>query len=252
MTKQAEASIYPSNAIDIIESGPLKGPFFYCLYVAARWDGVEWLPGWLERPAPRLERKELTPLEETLVSIASPVAETLGFDLVRVRVTGSGEQTVQVMAERPDKTMSAEDCARLSRALSPVLEEADPIAGAYVLEVSSPGIDRPLTRFSDFEDWQGYEAKIEIDRLIEGRKRFRGVLAGTDENNVCIDMDGEDQTALIPYDWVVTAKLVLSDQLMRESLAAAKAEQKAGLLQQPPEEKEEITDFSEMETTHDK
>lgn len=155
-----------------------------------------------------------------------PIVRSEGFDLVRVRLTGRQSLTLQVMAERPDKTMSAEDCAALSRALSPALEEADPISGAYTLEVSSPGIDRPLPRLRDFEDWQGYEAKIELDRMIEGRKRFQGVLAGVDGDNVCLDIAGEDETALIPFAWVKNAKLVLTDELIRESLKAAKAAEK--------------------------
>lgn len=142
--------------------------------------------------------------------------------MVRVRLTGRKELTLQVMAERPDKTMSAEDCAQLSRALSPVLEEADPISGAYRLEVSSPGIDRPLTRLKDFEDWQGYEAKLELDRMVENRKRFAGVLAGVEGDKVCLDIDGEEETALIPFEWIANAKLVLTDALIRESLNAAK------------------------------
>ncbi len=191
----------------------------------------------------------MTPLEDTLVSLISPVVDDEGFELVRVRVTGAKQKTIQVMAERADKTMSAEDCARLSRALSPVLEAADPIEGAYTLEVSSPGIDRPLTRFSDFDDWIGYDAKLELDRLVEGRKRFRGVLAGTDDGNVCIDIEGEDETALVPYDWVMSAKLVLTDQLMRESLAAAKAAEAAA---DPGDQSEDAREnFSEMEKTHD-
>ena len=151
-----------------------------------------------------------------------PVADDEGFDLVRVRVTGAKTLTVQVMAERPDKTMTAEDCARLSRALSPMLEAADPISDAYTLEVSSPGIDRPLTRLSDFEDWDGYAAKIELDRLVEGRKRFRGVLAGVEDGAVAFDIDGEEETAIIPFEWVADAKLVLTDDLIAESLKAAK------------------------------
>ena len=109
-------------------------------------------------------------LEDRLVALIKPVAETAGFDLVRVRVTGGQTKTLQVMAERPDRTMSANDCAKLSRALSPVLEDANPIEGAYNLEVSSPGIDRPLVRLKDFDDWQGWAAKIELNRLVEGQK----------------------------------------------------------------------------------
>ncbi|MBI1364453.1 MAG: ribosome maturation factor RimP [Alphaproteobacteria bacterium] len=165
-------------------------------------------------------------VEDRIAALIEPIVRSEGFDLVRVRLTGRQSLTLQVMAERPDKTMSAEDCAALSRALSPALEEADPISGAYTLEVSSPGIDRPLPRLRDFEDWQGYEAKIELDRMIEGRKRFQGVLAGVDGDNVCLDIAGEDETALIPFAWVKNAKLVLTDELIRESLKAAKAAEK--------------------------
>jgi ribosome maturation factor RimP len=111
--------------------------------------------------------------------------------------------------------MVVEDCARLSRAISEVMDAADPIAGEYVLEVSSPGIDRPLTRPKDFEAWEGFEVKIELDRLAEGRKRFRGVLAGIEGDQVGIDLEGEAETAMIPLAWIVEAKLVLTDELMK-------------------------------------
>ncbi|MHA7871618.1 MAG: ribosome maturation factor RimP, partial [Hyphococcus sp.] len=152
----------------------------------------------------------------------APVAEGAGFDLVRVRVTGSKTKTLQVMAERPDRTMTAEDCAALSRALSPALDAADPIDGHYILEVSSPGIDRPLVRPRDFEDWQGWPAKLELNRLVEGRKRFSGVVAGMDDGKVAFDIDGEEDTALFPLDWIANAKLILTDELIRESLKADK------------------------------
>ncbi|MBB5517523.1 ribosome maturation factor RimP [Amphiplicatus metriothermophilus] len=164
----------------------------------------------------------MQPIEEKIAALIEPVVRDAGFELVRVRVSGKQALTLQVMAERSDKTMSAEDCAALSRALSPVLDEADPIAGAYRLEVSSPGIDRPLTRLKDFEDWQGYEAKIELDRVVEGRRRFRGTLAGVEGENVMLDIEGEEETALIPFAWISAAKLVLTDALIRESLTAAK------------------------------
>ena len=101
--------------------------------------------------------------------------------------------------------------------------QGDPIDGEYNLEVSSPGIDRPLTRLKDFEDWQGYEAKLELDRMVEGRKRFKGVLGGVEEENVLLDVEGEEDTALIPFEWIANARLVLTDELIRESLRAAKA-----------------------------
>lgn len=161
-------------------------------------------------------------LEERIEKLVAPAISAAGFELVRIRMTGKETKTLQIMAEREDHTMSAEDCASLSRALSPILEEADPISGSYRLEISSPGIDRPLVRLKDFHDWQGYEAKIELDRMIEGRKKFKGVLAGLDEENVCIDIEGEEETALIPFAWIHSAKLVLTDELIRESLKAAK------------------------------
>ena len=161
-------------------------------------------------------------LEDRLVALIKPVAETAGFDLVRVRVTGGQTKTLQVMAERPDRTMSANDCAKLSRALSPVLEDANPIEGAYNLEVSSPGIDRPLVRLKDFDDWQGWAAKIELNRLVEGQKRFKGVLAGIDDGKVAFDIEGEDQTALFPHEWIASAQLILTDELIRETMKADK------------------------------
>ena len=157
-----------------------------------------------------------------LFELLNPVVEATGFELVRVRMTGARTKTLQIMAERADLTMSAGDCAKLSRALSVVLEEKDPIEGNYVLEVSSPGIDRPLVRPKDFVAWQGWSAKLELDRLVEGRKRFQGVVAGMDDGKVAFDIDGEDETALFPFDWIVSAKLILTDDLIRESLKAGK------------------------------
>lgn len=161
-------------------------------------------------------------LEERIEKLVGPAIAAAGFELVRVRVTGKETLTLQIMAERPDHTMSAEDCASLSRALSPILEEADPISGSYRLEISSPGIDRPLVRLKDYHDWQGYEAKIELDRMIEGQKKFKGVLAGVEEENIRFDIEGEEETALIPFAWIRSAKLTLTDDLIRESLKAAK------------------------------
>ena len=153
-----------------------------------------------------------------LLELLDPVAEAAGYAIVRLRLMG-GEHVrrLQVMAERQvDGDMNVEDCARLSRAISEIMDAADPIAGEYTLEVSSPGVDRPLTRLKDFVDYEGHEARIELDRLAEGRKRFKGVLAGVeDDGSVGIDLDGEDHTALVPFSWIVEAKLVLTDQLMK-------------------------------------
>ena len=161
-------------------------------------------------------------LEDRLVELLEPTVEAVGFELVRVRITGGQTKTLQIMAERPDRTMSAEDCARLSRALSPVLEEADPIQGQYNLEVSSPGIDRPLVRLKDFDDWQGWPAKLELNRLVEGRKRFKGVVAGVDDGNVAFDIDDEEETALFPFEWIASAQLILTDELIKETMKAEK------------------------------
>jgi ribosome maturation factor RimP len=155
--------------------------------------------------------------DQNLLELLDPVAEAAGYAIVRLRLMG-GEHArrLQIMAERPsDGDMNVEDCARLSRAISEVMDAADPIAGEYTLEVSSPGVDRPLTRLHDFESYQGYEARIELDRLAEGRKRFKGVLAGVDGDNVAIDLEGEAETALAPFAWITDAKLVLTDQLMK-------------------------------------
>jgi len=180
----------------------------------------------LRGPLFRYQRSEkasaLTQHQDPLFALIDPAVKAEGFELVRVRVTGANTKTLQVMAERADRTMSAQDCARLSRVLSPMLDEADPVEGRYVLEVSSPGIDRPLVRPRDFEDWRGYEAKLELNRLVEGRKRFSGVLAGVDDGKVAFDIDGEEETALFPFNWIGTAKLVLTDALISESLKAAK------------------------------
>jgi ribosome maturation factor RimP len=151
-----------------------------------------------------------------LLELLDPVAEAAGYEIVRLRLMGGSERRrLQVMAETPEGEMNVEGCTRLSRAFSEVLDAADPITGEYVLEVSSPGIDRPLTRPKDFEAYEGYEIKLELDRLAEGRKRFRGVLAGLEGDQVAIDLDGEEETALVPLAWVVEAKLVLNDDLMK-------------------------------------
>lgn len=168
-----------------------------------------------------------------LLELLDPVAEAAGYEIVRLRLMGgSAQRRLQVMAERPeDGDMNVEDCAKLSRAISEVMDAADPIAGEYVLEVSSPGVDRPLTRLKDFENWEGCEARLELDRMAEGRKRFRGVLAGVEDQNVAIDLEGEEHTALVPFSWIVEAKLVMTDELMKRG-----AEQRANRLSQDPEQ----------------
>ncbi len=162
-----------------------------------------------------------TAQDRQLLELIDPIAESLGLEIVRVRLmSGSKRQRLQIMAERPsDHDISVEQCAKLSRAVSELFDAADPIAGEYLLEVSSPGIDRPLTRPIDFDLFEGEEARLETDRMIEGRKRFKGVLAGYEDGNVLIDLDGEEDTALIPFDWLADAKLVLTDALMKRGAA---------------------------------
>jgi len=188
-----------------------------------------------ERPAaflligrPSLRGK--TAEDSRLLELLDPVAEAAGYDIVRLRLTGGDHRrTLQVMAERPPQegelggTMLVEDCTTLSRALSEVLDAADPIRGEYALEVSSPGIDRPLTRLQDFETYEGCEARLELDRLVENRKRFKGRLAGVDDGQVAIDLEGEDETALIPFAWISDAKLVITDELMKRGADARAA-----------------------------
>ena len=166
-------------------------------------------------------------LPARVATIVEPVIEQLGYRLVRVRVSSAEGCTVQVMAERPDGTMSVEDCEAVSRALSPVLDVADPIERAYRLEISSPGIDRPLVRKSDFERYTGHVAKIETSMPIQGRKRFRGVLAGTEGETARIRRndaaEGEETEIMIPIEEMSEAKLVLTDELVSEALRREKS-----------------------------
>jgi ribosome maturation factor RimP len=151
----------------------------------------------------------------------------MGFRLVRVKVQGGGtaDRIVQLMTERPDGSITVDDCEAISKGISPVLDVADPISGAYRLEISSPGIDRPLVRPSDFEDWSGHEARIELTEPVGGRKRFKGVLEGFEDGEVRIQADtGEHgvQHLGLPVNLISDAKLVLTDELIREALARAK------------------------------
>lgn len=165
-------------------------------------------------------------LAADVAAIVEPVLADLGFRLVRVKIQGDGrDRVVQLMAERPDGSITVDDCETISKGISPVLDVADPIPGAYRLEVSSPGIDRPLVRPSDFEDWSGHEAKIELKEPIDGRRRFKGVLEGFEDGEVRIEADtGEHgiQHLGLPVHLISDAKLVLTDQLVREALQRAK------------------------------
>jgi ribosome maturation factor RimP len=166
-------------------------------------------------------------LSARVAAIAEPVIEQLGYRLVRAKVSGADGCTVQIMAERPDGSMAVEDCETVSRALSPVFDVADPIERAYRLEVSSPGIDRPLVRKSDFDRYKGHLVKIEMEIPIDGRKRFRGVLAGTEGDAARIHRDdateGEAAEVLLPIEEMGDAKLVLTDELVTQALRREKA-----------------------------
>jgi len=166
-----------------------------------------------------------TGLAAKLAGLVEPTVVDLGFRLVRITITGREGQTVQIMAERPDGTMTIDDCETISRNLSPLLDANDIVAGAYRLEVSSPGIDRPLVRPSDFEDWSGYEARVEMREPVAGRKRFRGIIEGYEEGELRIECDlGElgRQVIGLPVAGIGEAKLMLTDDLIRESLRRAK------------------------------
>jgi ribosome maturation factor RimP len=160
-------------------------------------------------------------IDRRLAEIITPAIEDLGFELVRVRLMSGKESTLQIMADRPQGGIEVDDCAKISQAVSAVLDVEDPILDAYTLEVSSPGIDRPLTRLKDFEMFEGYEAKIETADLIDGRRRFKGTLAGVEGEEVLINI--EEGTIGLQFDWLVDAKLVLTDDLIKEMLRQRKA-----------------------------
>ena len=166
-----------------------------------------------------------------LDGLIAPIAEALGYSLVRVRMTGAQRPTLQVMAERADGLMDVDDCARLSHAISTAFEAEDPIEGEYVLEVSSPGIDRPLTRRRDFETYAGHEAKLDLKYPLDGRKRVRGMLKGLRGEDVVVETDlgpgtGRGELA-VPYTSIGEAKLVLTDELIAHDLKRRKDAGKA-------------------------
>ena len=158
-----------------------------------------------------------------LEPIIEPAVEAAGFRLVRLRLMGGQTKTLQIMAERPDGTMNVEDCTRLTHALLDFIEKENPLEGDFELEVSSPGIDRPLTRLMDYARWAGHEAKLELHAPIDGRKRFRGKLLGLEGQDVTIESQG--QRYAIPFKGIAEAKLVLTDALIAEDLKARKRTQ---------------------------
>ena len=162
-------------------------------------------------------------MDARVASIIQPVLRAIGFRLVRVRLSGQNGLTLQIMAEREDGTMTVEDCEEVSRAVSPALDVDDPIDKAYHLEVSSPGIDRPLVRKSDFATWTGHLVKMETSILVADRKRFRGKIASADEDGVVIERDqaayGEEPSVRVPFDAIAEARLILTDDLIRDALS---------------------------------
>ncbi|MBP1851627.1 ribosome maturation factor RimP [Rhizobium halophytocola] len=167
-----------------------------------------------------------TGTDRRVAEIIEPVALDLGYRLVRVRLMNQNGFTLQIMAERFDGTMAVEDCEQLSMAISPVLDVEDPVDKAYHLEVSSPGIDRPMVRKSDFERWQGHILKCETSILVDNRKRFRGKIVSVDAEGFSLERDqvayGEEPTVTIPFNTLAEAKLILTDDLIRDALKADK------------------------------
>ena len=183
-----------------------------------------------------------TALDRRLAEIISPTIEGLGFELVRLRLQGGKYPLLQIMADRPEGGIDVDDCAKISTAVSAVLDVEDPIEEKYTLEVSSPGIDRPLTRLKDFDVWHGYEARLETAEQIDGRKRFKGLLHGTEDDEVLIEIEEQGEKVIIglKFDWLTDAKLILTDELIAEMLRQRKA---AGIIDEDM--------FDEIETEDD-
>lgn len=208
--RRAAAYIAFNNLEFQIESGSPRVPLFFIVVTGL-------VPGREPMASERVVRE--TGLEARIAHIVEPVVESLGFELVRVKISGQAGMTVQIMAERPDGTMGVEDCELVSRNVSPALDVEDPIGRNYNLEVSSPGIDRPLTRAKDFETWAGHEARVETEMAVDGRKRFRGRLLGVRDGAAGLRLpEGEPDEFWLPLSEIAEAKLMLTDDL----LAAAK------------------------------
>ena len=177
-------------------------------------------------------------IDRRIAEIITPVVEDMGFEIVRIRLMTGKESILQVMAQGPDGNIEVDACAKISTAISATMDVEDPILDAYTLEVSSPGIDRPLTRLKDFGKWEGFEAKIETDELIDGRRRFKGTLAGVEGDEVLINI--AEGTIGLKFEWLSDAKLVLTDELIRDVLRGRKD---AGQIDE--------TQFDEIETIID-
>ncbi|WP_435165005.1 ribosome maturation factor RimP [Falsirhodobacter sp. 1013] len=181
-----------------------------------------------------------TAIDRRLAEIVTPTIEGLGFELVRIRLMGGRTRVLQIMADKPEGGIDVDDCAQISTAVSAVLDVEDPVEDNYVLEVSSPGIDRPLTRLKDFDMWADYEARVETTELIDGRRRFKGFLRGTEGSEILIEIEesGEILTIGLEFDWLSDAKLILTDELIAEMLRQKKA---SGVFNE--------ADFDEVQTT---
>jgi ribosome maturation factor RimP len=177
-------------------------------------------------------------IDRRIAEIITPVVEDMGFEIVRVRLMTGKDSILQIMVQRPDGQIEVDECAKISTAVSAVMDVEDPILDVYTLEVSSPGIDRPLTRMKDFDQWNGFEAKIETEGLIDGRRRFKGQLAGIEGDEVLITID--EGTIGLKFAWLSDAKLVLTDALIRDVLRGRKD---AGQIDE--------TQFDEIETIID-
>lgn len=183
-----------------------------------------------------------TGLDRRVAEIIEPTIEQIGYRLVRVRLSAQNGATLQIMCERPDGTMTVEDCEAVSMAVSPVLDVEDPIDKAYHLEVSSPGIDRPMVRRSDFTRWLGHLVKGETSVLVGGRKRFRGKIAAADQDGFTVERDqpaeGEEPAIVIPFAALAEARLILTDELIRDALTADKKAKAAQAANQNDEDDE--------------
>ncbi len=165
-----------------------------------------------------------TAIDRRLADLVGPVIEGMGFELVRIRLMGGKTRTLQIMADKADGGIDVDDCGQISTAVSLVLDVEDPVEDNYILEVSSPGIDRPLTRLKDFDVWKGWEARIETTELIDGRRRFKGTLAGVEGDEVLIELEegAETLTVGLKFEWLSDAKLILTEDLITEMLRQRK------------------------------
>lgn len=165
-----------------------------------------------------------TAIDQRLAALLAPTIEGMGYELVRLRLMGGKTRVLQIMADRPEGGIEVDECGKISQAVSALLDVEDPIEDNYVLEVSSPGIDRPLTRLKDFDSWAGWDARIETSELIDGRRRFRGIIDGTEGDEVRIILEEPEGAVTIglKFEWLSDAKLMLTDELIAEMLRQKK------------------------------